>query len=209
MLGRLNTCQLLPESQDVPYTEPPKSIALYVDATKWIVGLATGSFLLTGPVLASQPQELFMRVLAGLAILAMAVAAGLGVRALQCYTRLANLIEFHAVRKPFEVEMRNNGYEEVRWVTKDRLTRSKQVVQWLTRANASYECMTGCFALGLFLYVAYGAVYMANYKKAVSVDFLPAAGFSGPVLGIVHDSASNTDCVVVRSRSVVTCQPVP
>lgn len=209
MSSRPNTEELLPESQDVAYTEPPKSIALYVDATKWIVGLATGSFLLTGPVLASQPDQVLMRVLAALAILSMAVAAAFGVRALQCYTRLANLIEVHIAKKPFEAEMRNNGYEDIRWVTRERLARYKQVTQWLAKSNTSYERMTQCFAAGLLLYVSYGAVYMAHYKKPPAVDFSPVSASGGPVLGIIHDSPSGSACVVVRSESGVTCQPAP
>lgn len=208
MSSRLNTNHPLPESEDVPYTEPPKSIALYVDATKWIVGLATGSFLLTGPVLANQPEQLLMRILAGFAIFSMAAAAGLGVRALQCYTRLANLFEVHAAKKAFDVEMRNNGYEDVRWVTDERLGRTKQIAQWLTRSNTSYERMTWCFGIGLLLYVLYGGLYMAHYKRSISVNFSPAAAPDGPVLGIIHDPASKSDCVVVRSNSVVTCQPL-
>lgn len=157
--------QPLPESEDVAYAEPPKSIGLYVDATKWIVGLATGSFLLSGSILVGVVAGPSLALLAGLAVLAMAAAAGAGVRALLCYTRLANLIEVHAARKPFEVAMRNDGAGEVRWVTSERVARARRIGQWLAGGNLAYSCMTWAFGAGLVLYLAFAAVYLRGAAR--------------------------------------------
>jgi hypothetical protein len=201
------TDQLLPEYEDFGYTEPPKSAALYVDATKWIVGLATGSFLLTGTVFANHSDTLELRELSAAAIGLMALAVGWGVRALQCYTRVANMIEVNAVRKPFEVSVRNDGDGDVRWATKDRVERCRAIPKWLKSANRGYFWMTWSFALGVLLYVAYVAVSLVRPSDAPAVKFSPTAVHGSPVLGIVHDEASHADCIVVKSVDGLHCLP--
>lgn len=113
----------LSESQDIVHPAAPGSASFYVDATKWLVGLATGSFALAGWMLIhiNSPKRVWLAPL-GVAIVSMALSAGFGVRALQCYTKLANLFEVHANRERFEVRLSTNGVEDVRWVTRDRMT---------------------------------------------------------------------------------------
>jgi hypothetical protein len=203
-----STDQRLPESEDIGYTEPPKSLALYVDATKWIVGLATGSFLLTGSLITNPPAGRVLPILAGIGIFFMAAAAGAGVRALQAYTRLANLIEVQAVKKPFEVAFRSDGYQNIRWVTQERVARCKLIEQWLTRANLAYEIMTASFAAGLVVYLAFGGTFLAESNRAPAVAFSAAKIPNSPILGAIHDDGSHSDCIVVRTRSGVTCWAV-
>ena len=149
-------CERLSESQDITYSAVPGSAALYVDATKWLVGLATGSFALAGWMLVHLNSEspVLLAPLC-LAILSMAASAGSGVRALQCYTKLANLFEVHTSRARFEVSIRSNGIEEVRWVTRDRIARCKQIGKWLECSNFAYNTMSLLFYVGLASYVLY------------------------------------------------------
>jgi hypothetical protein len=210
MEGVPDTDQELSEYQDVGYTEPPKSVALYVDATKWIVGLATGSFFLTGPILTSRPATAPVQLVAGVAIVLMAVAIGCGVRALQCFTRVANLIEVNAVRKPLEIAERSDGYQNVRWATKERVERCKNIAKWLKSANNAYTGMTGTFALGVGVYLLYIALYLifGTSDGTSAVKFSANAAAGSPILGIVHDGASKSDCVVVRSNSGLECRSI-
>jgi hypothetical protein len=203
-----STDQLLPEYEDVVYSEPPKTIALYLDATKWIVGLATGSFFLMGSVLASRPDAGASLWVAGAAILSMALAAGLGVRALQCYTRLNNLFEIHAAKKVFEVSVRNDSYKDVRWVTKERKLRCGEISAWLNRSNFAYTGMTWLFGIGLALYLVYAGLYLMVKKSPSDPNFVLSSAPQSAVLGVLHDPASRSDCIVVRSAAGVTCAPV-
>jgi hypothetical protein len=204
------TDQQLLESEDIGYQEPPKSIALYVEATKWIVGLATGSFLLTGTILANRPEgALGLLIPVGLAIFSMSAAAACGVRALQCYTRLANLFEVHAAKRPFEVDVRSNGYQDVRWVTVDRIQRCAAIRHWLESANGAYEAMTRSFALGIACYLAFGAIYLSHTPKSARVTFSVISDPSSAALGVVHDPSSHADCLVIRTGHSVSCVALP
>lgn len=197
----------LDESDDVNYSEPPKSIALYIDATKWIVGLATGSFLLTGSMLTTHPDSaLRLLVPVLIAIIGMTVSAGFGVFALQCYTRLANLIEVHFVRKAYEVKAQPGGGP--RMVTAKRFKRCKQIKRWLALSNLGYGGMTYTFALGVLCYLDFARVYLLTPKAESPVTFTANATAGSPVLGLIHDAQSNSDCVVVRTSAGVTCRIV-
>ena len=197
----------LDESDDVNYSEPPKSIALYIDATKWIVGLATGSFLLTGSVLTTHPDSTLRTLIpVWIAIIGMTVSAGFGVLALQCYTRLANLIEVHDVRKAHEVKAPAGS--SPRMVTATRFKRCKQIKRWLSLSNISYAGMTYTFALGVFCYLDFARVYLFTPKGESPVTFTENATTDSPILGLIHDARSKSDCVVVRTSAGVTCRIV-
>lgn len=197
----------LEESNDVNYSEPPKSIALYIDATKWVVGLATGSFLLTGSILTTHPDSTPRTLIpVWIAIIGMTVSAGFGVLALQCYTRLANLIEVHSARKGFEVKAPTGGGS--RMVTAARFKRCKQIKRWLILSNIGYGGMTYAFALGVLCYLDFARVYLFTPKAESPVTFTANATMGSPVLGLIHDAQSKSDCVVVRTSAGVTCRIV-
>jgi hypothetical protein len=199
--------QQLDESNDVNYTEPPKSIALYIDATKWIVGLATGSFLLTGSILTSHPDSALRTLIpVWIAIIGMTVSAGFGVLALQCYTRLANLIEVHFARKAYEVRAQVGSAP--RMVSAKHFKRCKQINCWLTLSNIGYGGMTYTFALGVLCYLDFARVYLFTPKAESPVTFTANATADSPVLGLIHDDKSKSDCVVVRTSAGVTCRIV-
>ena len=207
--SRLNTCVELPESLDIHYETPPKSVSLWVDATKWVVGLATGSFFLAAVILTDPPSQPLQRILAGSAIALMVVAAAFGVRALQIYIRLANLIEMNAARKPVEVEHRCNDIEMVRWVTKERAARCADFKESLASANWAYRAMTICFALGLLLYLLHGAASLFELEsKAEALRFESLVNTDGSMLGAIYDSDTQTHCVVVRLDSKISCEPL-
>jgi hypothetical protein len=209
-VGIPSTDQKLPDYDDVGYVEPPKSTALYVDATKWIVGLATGSFLLTSQIFSNRPDELALKCVSGLAILLMALAVVWGVRALQFYIRLANQIEVNAVRKPFEVAERNDGYQMVRWATRERVERVENIKISLKKANLAYLWMTWTFGPGVAVYLLYIILYFGNGGgDPVGAKFVATSTPGSPILGVVHDRASASDCLVVRTASGVECRAVP
>jgi len=198
--------QRLPLHEDIPYTEPPKSVALYLDATKWIVGLATGAFFLLGSVLGEKAElGIGLKMTSVLAIVCMSLAAALGVWALQGYTKLANLVEINAGRSGVEVETRNNGYEEIRWVTTGRLNRIRDIKQWTARANFGYTWMTYLFMCGLGLLLIYGGLYAFRSQTDSPVQFIATSSRNLDVLGVVQDKASATSCVVMRSKSGLQC----
>jgi hypothetical protein len=205
-----STDRELPEYDDVGYGEPPKSTALYVDATKWIVGLATGSFLLTGQIFSNRPDGLALKCVSGLAIFLMALAVVWGVRALQFYIRLANQIEVNAVRKPFEVAERSNSYQMVRWVTQERVQRVANIDATLKKANTAYLWMTWTFGPGVAVYLLYILLYFANGGgDAAGAQFVATSTPGSPVLGVVHDRVSASDCLVVRAASGIECRSIP
>ena len=200
--------QQLDECKDVSYTEPPKSIPLYIDSTKWIVGLATGSFLLTGSILTAHPDSALLTLIpVAIAILGMTVAAACGVRALQGYTRLANLIEVHASKKACEVKPTDPRHPHVRLVTLERVERCTEIKGWLKQSNIAYEAMTYSFAVGLLSYLVFGGVYLFSPKAENPVIFTASATDS-PLLGLIHDGQSKSDCVVVRTAAGITCRTV-
>jgi hypothetical protein len=202
--------QRLPAYEDIEYSEPPKFIALYLDATKWIVGLATGSFFVLGTVLADKGTSGFwVKLTATLAIVSMTLAAASGVRALQGYTKLANLIERHAARKALEVDIRNNGIEDVRWVTQARLDRIRDIKRWMERSNSAYLGMTFVFIVGIAVLLLYGGLRVLRPTDEESVQFIATSSHGSAVLGIVRDKSSRTDCVIVQSASGIDCQQVP
>ena len=103
--------QPLPECDDLSYTELPKFISLYIEATKWIVGLATGSFLLTGSLLATHPDSAPRTLISvGIAILSMTPAAVAGVFALTGGTELAQ------GTPPIPEEAIESTKEDVEWL---------------------------------------------------------------------------------------------
>jgi tetrahydromethanopterin S-methyltransferase subunit F len=202
--------QRLPAYEDIEYSELPKFIALYLDATKWIVGLATGSFFVLGTVLADKEASGFwVKIAAMLAIVSMTLAAALGVRALQGYTKLANLIERHAARKALEVDIRNNGFEDVRWVTQARLDRIRDIKQWIARSNSAYLGMTSVFTIGIAVLLLYGGLHVFRPRDEESVQFIATSSRGSAVLGIIRDKSSKTDCVIVHSQSGIDCRRVP
>ena len=155
------TCEKLSDDQDYTYPAAPGSTFLYVDATKWLVGLATGSFALAGWMLVNQKaQATALLALLFFAILFMGLSAGFGVRALQCYTKLANLFEVHANRARFEVDIRSNGYEYVRWATPARIARCEQIREWLKYSNSAYNVMSVLFYVGLAFYLWYAIAFV-------------------------------------------------
>lgn len=201
--------QQLDECEDVAYTEPPKSLALYIDSTKWIVGLATGSFLLTGSILTTHPDSTLISLIpVATAILAMTVSAAFGVRALQGYTRLANLIEVHAAKKACEVKPADPHHPKVRLVTSERVWRCEEINHWVMRSNFAYEAMTYSFAVGLLCYLVFGGVYLFSPKAEMPVIFTPVASVGSPMLGLIHDGQSKSDCVVVRTAAGISCRTV-
>lgn len=201
--------QQLDECKDVSYTEPPKSLPLYIDSTKWIVGLATGSFLLTGSILTTHPDSTLTTLIpVAIAILGMSVSAACGVRALQGYTRLANLIEVHAAKKPCEVKPTDPKHPKVRLVTAERVWRCAEINHWVKQSNVAYEAMTYSFAVGLLCYLVFGGVYLFSNKTENLVTFTASASTNSPILGVIHDGRSKSDCVVVRTVAGISCRTV-
>ncbi len=201
--------QQLDECKDVSYTEPPKSLSLYIESTKWIVGLATGSFLLTGSILTTHPDSTLITLIpVAIAILGMTVSAACGVRALQGYTRLANLIEVHASKKACEVKPTDPRHPHVRLVTRERVWRCEEINHWLKQSNVAYEAMTYSFAVGLLCYLVFGGVYLFSPKPEIPVIFTASASADSPMLGLIHDGRSKSDCVVVRTVAGITCRTV-
>jgi hypothetical protein len=201
--------QQLDECKDVSYTEPPKSIPLYTDSTKWIVGLATGSFLLTGSILTTHPDSTLPTLVpVAIAIFSMTISAACGVRALQGYTRLANLIEVHASKKACEVKPADPNHPSVRLVTRERVKRWEQITWWVKQSNIAYEAMTYTFAVGLLGYLVFGGVYLFSPDTKSPVTFTASAYAESPVLGLIHDGQSKSDCVVVRAVAGITCRTV-
>lgn len=199
----------LDECDDISYTEPPKSLPLYIDSTKWIVGLATGSFLLTGSILTTHPDSTPISLIpVAIAILGMSVSAACGVRALQGYTRLANLIEVHAAKKPCEVKPADPKHPKVRLVTRERVRRCIEIKKWVKQSNIAYEAMTYSFAVGLLCYLVFGGVYLFNSKTEDLVTFTASASANSPILGVIHDGQSRSDCVVVRTGAGISCRTV-
>jgi hypothetical protein len=201
--------QQLDECDDINYTEPPKSVPLYIDSTKWIVGLATGSFLLTGSILTSHPDSTLISLIpVAIAILGMTVSAAFGVRALQGYTRLANLIEVHASKKACEVKPTDHHHPHVRLVTRERVRRCEEIKKWLRQSNIAYEGMTYSFAVGLLFYVVFGGVYLFSPRPENPLTFTASASADSPMLGQIHDGKSKSDCVVVRTAAGIACRTV-
>ena len=201
--------QQLDECDDINYTEPPKSLPLYIDSTKWIVGLATGSFLLTGSILTTHPDSALVSLIpVAIAILGMTLSAACGVRALQGYTRLANLIEVHASRKACEVKPTDPRHPHVRLVTAERVRRCEEIKKWLKQSNAAYEGMTYSFAVGLLCYLVFGGVYLFGSRTENPLSFTASASAGSPMLGQIHDGKSKSDCVVLRTAAGITCRTV-
>lgn len=201
--------QQLDECNDINYTEPPKSLPLYIDSTKWIVGLATGSFLLTGSILTTHPDSTLITLIpVAIAILGMSFSAACGVRALQGYTRIANLIEVHAAKKACEVKPTDPKLPHIRLVTSERVVRCQEINHWVQRSNTAYEAMTYSFAVGLLCYLAFGGVYLFSPKADYPLTFTASTSTDSPLLGVIHDGRTKSDCVVVRTAAGITCRTV-
>lgn len=84
-------------------SELPKTIEWFLDATKWIVSLATGSLLLGGSWVASAKPEAGLHkfvFVAGTLVMALCVVAG--ARALICFVRWANELEIDTLREQLQ-----------------------------------------------------------------------------------------------------------
>jgi hypothetical protein len=188
---------------DLLYSGLPAFVGLYTDATKWIVGLATGSFFLLG-TLDKESTDGCIRLAAGAAIFVMTAAAACGVRGLQLYTKIGNLLEKHAARRDVEAEFRYSEYRAIRYVSPERKARIAAIEAHIASSNRAYLGMTWLFAIGLVAFLVWGALTLAQRHDS-AVHFTATADKTSAVIGVVRDPVTHSECVLVRSSAALQC----